>query len=390
MPNNSGKTQLEACDKGRGLFFYCPVQTCKYSQPIIEPTNSTRRDWPGFSEVATCLRHVQRDNFFLYCLGCRVELRLAHWEGRCFPCKEENTQPSTQLYTRQAEKVLTFMESCKAVPLPKASLQELEAERPRLEDGTWDSNQPCNVQEFVSRLQKKSLADPLKSKDLWSQVKSRLQNDTYVHLQYDPINADSDYDRWLGECLKGNECLLWYGMDADLRSTTLALLSPLCVQENRKQLHAKGSDCHIDRARASTISWATTAEDIDETLADWFFFPPSSLDKAEAWFQTQKTSLHDNNATVDLMLQKYRHLQDEWGVVVLSQRHGQVVQVPAGWMHTVFNRRACVKLSVEFMDQHNAAQYPVVHGLISKYIGERAAPDYLPVYTFALNYALDS
>lgn len=74
--------------------------------------------------------------------------------------------------------------------------------------------------------------------------------------------------------------------------------------------------------------------------------------------------------------------------MVLQQFHGRIVWVPAGWLRAVSDRQACIKVAWEFMEADRAALYPTVSKLIATHIGERAAKDYMPIYTCAFNCAM--
>ena len=71
----------------------------------------------------------------------------------------------------------------------------------------------------------------------------------------------------------------------------------------------------------------------------------------------------------------------------LSPSHIVPRQVLAGWLHAVSNRQACIKVAWEFMEADRAL-YPAVSKLIATHIGERAAKDYMLIYTCAFNSAM--
>ena len=88
---------------------------------------------------------------------------------------------------------------------------------------------------------------------------------------------------------------------------------------------------------------------------------------------------------LDLSLPEHRSLHSEWGAVVVQQYHGQVVQVPAGWMHAVFDRRPCVRVANIFTEKDKAWLYPAVSKLIAGFIGQQAADDCMPINICAFN-----
>ena len=97
-----------------------------------------------------------------------------------------------------------------------------------------------------------------------------------------------------------------------------------------------------------------------------------------------------NPVKLDLSKPEHRALRKAWRAEVIQQYHGQIVQVPAGWMHAVYNRRACLKVTWEFAEIDKAWFYPTVSRLIGQYIGQRAAEDYMPIHTCAFNCAMQS
>lgn len=113
------------------------------------------------------------------------------------------------------------------------------------------------------------------------------------------------------------------------------------------------------------------------------------LMQVEVWYRAQGKTLRDA-VKLDLSLPQHRSLRNEWKAEVVQQYHGQIVQVPAGWMHAVFNRRACLKVAWEFAEMDKAWLYPTVSRLIGAYIGQRASEDYMPIYTCAFNCAMQS
>ena len=114
----------------------------------------------------------------------------------------------------------------------------------------------------------------------------------------------------------------------------------------------------------------------------WLIHPLCA--QVDAWFKAQGKTLKDE-VDLDLALPEYRLLRSEWGAQIVQQYHGHIVQVPAGWMHAVFNRRPCLKIAYEFCETGKAWLYPLVSKLIAKFIGQRAAVDYMPIFTCAFN-----
>ena len=62
-----------------------------------------------------------------------------------------------------------------------------------------------------------------------------------------------------------------------------------------------------------------------------------------------------------------------------------MVHVPPGWAHSVLNRAPNFKIAWETTYLQDAAAYPRIAALTSKYIGTRAADDYMPFQAMAFN-----
>ena len=107
----------------------------------------------------------------------------------------------------------------------------------------------------------------------------------------------------------------------------------------------------------------------------------------EAYLGLNGRSLRDEEVT--LTLQEV-DANPGLGAIVVMQRHGELVKVPAGWLHSVQNLAPCVKFAWECAVLEHAAHYPTVHRLIAQYIGERAAKDYFPTQAIACNTVIQS
>ena len=71
--------------------------------------------------------------------------------------------------------------------------------------------------------------------------------------------------------------------------------------------------------------------------------------------------------------------------VVIQQCHGQLVIVPPGWAHSVLNRAPNFKVAWETTHLEHAASYPRTAVLTAKFIGDRAAADYMPYQAMAFS-----
>ena len=103
--------------------------------------------------------------------------------------------------------------------------------------------------------------------------------------------------------------------------------------------------------------------------------------------QRRKTPL-SSGVSLDLERPEERELRRAVGAVVLRQHHGELIRVPAGWLHAVSNRKPCIKVAFEFLASSKACLYPTVSKMIAEFIGSRAAADYMPMQTAAYNTAM--
>ncbi|KAK9803824.1 hypothetical protein WJX73_003781 [Symbiochloris irregularis] len=194
--------------------------------------------------------------------ACKVELRLAHWQGRCVLCKEDPAEMTPLLNTSQASNVLRFMQSCASLQLPHASLQDLEAKAcyPSSVAGCWPDRAPMSIQAFVNNLESRSWAsaDNDHTQPLWPQIRAQLAKGAYVKLHYYPRDTDTAFQRFIDSRM-ADRCVSWYNDDLDLHCMVLVLISPSCVAgskeraslwQNAKQMWAKVWQCGCSSAQA--------------------------------------------------------------------------------------------------------------------------------------------
>lgn len=76
--------------------------------------------------------------------------------------------------------------------------------------------------------------------------------------------------------------------------------------------------------------------------------------------------------------QQLRQLSDAGvNLVVIKQRHGDLINVHSGWLHQVKNLVPNVKVAWDRRVVRHMRAYPRVHALISAYMGSRGAADYV-------------
>lgn len=79
-------------------------------------------------------------------------------------------------------------------------------------------------------------------------------------------------------------------------------------------------------------------------------------------------------AAVDAAVQLARDLPE--AVVVIFQHPGDLVQVPAGWAHTVLNIEPNLKVAVEVVRAAEVPLIPIGHRLNVQHVKEHSAGDY--------------
>ena len=108
---------------------------------------------------------------------------------------------------------------------------------------------------------------------------------------------------------------------------------------------------------------------------------PMMFVQVEAFLQLSCRSLQQDVART--MQEVANH--PELGAVLAHLHHGNIVKVPAGWLHSVEDLAPCMNFAWEYMVMEHAAHYLVVHQLISQYIGDRAAVEYFPIQACVCN-----
>ena len=137
-------------------------------------------------------------------------------------------------------------------------------------------------------------------------------------------------------------------------------------------------------------------------LAVWYFFDPHIIEPASKWvqqlrharvMQRQATGpppgmsgarglLNKITLTPERVADLRNHL-DSLGLLydaklrsrmsIVKQRHGEMVHVPAGYMHQVLNVRACTKMELGIYKTANLARYAMSWEYISSQVAR--APD---------------
>jgi hypothetical protein len=157
-----------------------------------------------------------------------------------------------------------------------------------------------------------------------------------------------------------------------------------------------GTGLHLDWTQAYNIALALASTGAGDVLAIWVGIAPCAVAAADAWLRSLK--LEGSNQRLfpeglrtkgrvrlddNMVHQLQLHLSNLHGsnsVVVLEQRHGQVVYMPPGWVHQVTNKEPCVKLAWDYYEPSNFGKYALVHDMAAKLFGDAMADDYVSVH----------
>ena len=152
----------------------------------------------------------------------------------------------------------------------------------------------------------------------------------------------------------------------------------------------------MDRSEAYNLLFSTDSSKPSEPLAQWVFISPDSIMQFGEWLRTHRQDgtlvswessgqaplevPRDNpfhgppdgtSPTRPLLTEAgIMSLQSVLGnnnVVVVMQKHGDLVHVPPGWMHQVTNLGPCVKLAFVFLKPGSVGAYLEVYNLVQKH-----------------------
>ena len=115
----------------------------------------------------------------------------------------------------------------------------------------------------------------------------------------------------------------------------------------------------------------------DNILAVWVFVPPGKADDFAAWARQQKLNTVEQGLYLTLkQLDELRGALPD--VVVLQQCAGDLITVPAGWMHSVINRADACKLAFDCFELDEFHLYAQSwRQIASKHTKTAQADDYM-------------
>ena len=122
-------------------------------------------------------------------------------------------------------------------------------------------------------------------------------------------------------------------------------------------------------------------------LAVWVFLHPTILKATDEWLRKHKFK-HGFADMGILSRTQVQHLQHDMGddgkgkayVQIVHQCHGDLVHVPAGYMHQVCNEQLCLKMAFEDCKPARLLNYVLSwQHIASKYTKKSNSPDYMNV-----------
>lgn len=145
---------------------------------------------------------------------------------------------------------------------------------------------------------------------------------------------------------------------------------------------------HLDWTEAYNIAFAIGTSSLSDPLAVWTFLHPSLAEQANAWliqngfekgFQTAgRAFLSDDRVSAFKTAMDALMPGGSGGVLVVEQRAGDMVYVPPGWIHQVYNLQPCLKLAWDFYATEHFAIYSMLQSRIAAPLfGAEMADDYM-------------
>jgi JmjC domain, hydroxylase len=149
-----------------------------------------------------------------------------------------------------------------------------------------------------------------------------------------------------------------------------------------------GTPFHLDYNEALNVAFAIRGSP-DDVLAVWVCIAPFAIEAADAWLRRQKKSgaflFPQGFATPGRVLLQ-RPLLERFvydmnahrvgSVMVVPQRHGEVVYMPPSWVHQVTNLQPVLKVAFDFYDPNHFGLYALVHGVASRFFKQNMSTDY--------------
>ena len=126
-----------------------------------------------------------------------------------------------------------------------------------------------------------------------------------------------------------------------------------------------------------------------DVLAVWVFLHPTIVKKANEWLLARKFKKGFAGQSVLLTYTQAQQLQADMGadeetdlayVRIVKQGHGDLVHVPAGWLHQVHNVRACIKMAFEKCEPERLLNYVLSWQYIAaRYTTSSNSADYMAI-----------
>ena len=105
---------------------------------------------------------------------------------------------------------------------------------------------------------------------------------------------------------------------------------------------------------------------LGNVLALWVFLHPTILRRVNVWLQAHGFKDGLAGASARLKKQQLQKLREDMGMIpgtstpyvaIVKQGHGEMVHVPAGWVHQVINMRPCIKMAWDVYQPKHLLNY---------------------------------
>lgn len=232
--------------------------------------------------------------------------------------------------------------------------------------------------------------DDLAPADCPKRVLQLVRRSEYLSFNLVVRNGTSSCLSALNARLRRGECRTGARGVTDAATSTLVLVGD----------SECGTRFHVDWSEAKNVAFGLQLKPgpaaQHQPLALWVFVHPSAAAAAGAWLATNVEALAGGFQTENPPRLELKHAvamqqvlgsaaDGTWLVRLVYQHAGDMVVVPAGWIHTVVNVQPCVKLA---FDIYRASHFPAYlqswRQVASVVTGASNAPDYMGVATVLL------
>ncbi|DBA96115.1 TPA: hypothetical protein ACH3X1_015671 [Trebouxia sp. C0004] len=333
------------------------------------------------------------------CKKCNGKLVVQAWKGEvggnlrgnlyCLYCRTPAMQPILFMEKQELKEVRHMVHACGPISASFKSLKEVGERRPIVREDYYNTSDFLTPKEVLSGL------------DLSAELEKRIEEkrptggqkgvehallNEYKRGDYLTCNLQlkpepSAQAKLLGDLRESQADMEWWAdaMEArinDIYQSTLLLIGKA----------DQGTGFHVDWTEAKNIAFACNQADLPKVLAVWIFLHPSIAMKALAWLRINGyPNGFETIGKVHLSEQEVQALDEHLGVdehgrqylVRLEQRHGQLVEIPPGWIHQVTNLVECLKMAWDVYELAHVPDYVASWHHISSQVTCSNSEDYM-------------